>query len=105
MLFISEDMEKLMKIHPDDNVLVVKRMIQPGESVIIGGVSVDFDAAIALGHKIAATDIPKGTQIIKFGIPIGSATKDISLGEHVHLQNLKSDYLPTYTLDDEFIRH
>lgn len=98
-------MEKLMRIHPDDNVLVVKRTIEPGDVQIIDGVSVMFDCTIALGHKIAAKNIAKGTQIIKFGVPIGSATEDIPLGGHVHLHNLKSDYLPTYTLDDEFISH
>ena len=33
-------------------------------------------------------------------MPIGSATRDIEPGEHVHLHNMKSDYLPTYTLED-----
>ena len=27
------------------------------------------------------------------------ATRDIAAGEHVHLHNMKSDYLPTYTLE------
>jgi hypothetical protein len=57
-----------------------------------------------LGHKVASCAIPLGKQVIKFGIPIGSATEDIDLGDHVHLHNLKSDYIPTYTLDHEFIR-
>jgi len=30
-------------------------------------------------------------------VAIGSATRDIAVGEHVHLHNMKSDYLPTYT--------
>lgn len=98
-------MEKLMRIHPDDNVMVVKRTIEPGDVQIIGGTPVTFQRSIGLGHKIAATDIGKGTQVVKFGVPIGSATEDIPLGGHVHLHNLKSDYLPTYTLDNEFISH
>ena len=44
--------------------------------------------------------IPAGTKVVKFAAPIGSATCPIQPGEHVHLHNLKSDYLPTYTLDD-----
>ena len=97
-------MEKLMKIHPDDNVWVAKRRIDARESFFIEGVHVVSDVAIGLGHKIAATRILKGEKVIKFGIPIGSATEEIPLGGHVHLHNLKSDYLPTYTLHDEFIR-
>jgi hypothetical protein len=45
-----------------------------------------------------------GDKIIKFGVPIGSATKHIDIGEHIHLHNMKSDYLPTYTLSDEFVK-
>jgi hypothetical protein len=98
-------MEKVMKIHPADNVWVAKRRIDAGESIDLNGTSVATAVAIGLGHKIAATNILKGEKVIKFGIPIGSATEDIPLGGHVHLHNLKSDYLPTYTLHDEFIRH
>jgi hypothetical protein len=39
--------------------------------------------------------------VIKYGVSIGSATRDIELGELVHLHNMKSDYLPTYTLEKE----
>jgi hypothetical protein len=28
-------------------------------------------------------------------MPIGSATRDIAVGEHVHLHNMKSDYIDT----------
>ncbi|HRJ73596.1 MAG TPA: SAF domain-containing protein [Terrimicrobiaceae bacterium] len=44
-------------------------------------------------------DIRTGEKILKYGVPIGSATCDIAFGEHVHLHNMKSDYLPTYTLE------
>jgi hypothetical protein len=36
----------------------------------------------------------------KYGVPIGSVTKPIAAGEHVHVHNLASNYTPTYTLDD-----
>ena len=35
----------------------------------------------------------------RYGAPIGSASKDICAGEYVHIQNLDSDYLPSYTLE------
>jgi hypothetical protein len=98
-------MEKLMKIHPDDNVLVARRRIDVGEWVSVAGVPVRFEYAIGLGHKVAERGIAKGDKVVKFGIPIGSATEAIPQGGHVHLHNLKSDYLPTYTLNDEFIDH
>jgi hypothetical protein len=33
--------------------------------------------------------------VVKYGAPIGSATRDIGPGEYVHTHNVKSDYLPT----------
>ncbi len=42
------------------------------------------------GHKYAVRDIMQGEDIIKYGSPIGHATKDIKKGEHVHSHNLKT---------------
>jgi hypothetical protein len=97
-------MDKLMKINPADNVLVVKNNISPGDEEQVGNIKIIFDKVIGFGHKIAAKNISKGEKVIKFGVPIGSATEDIPIGSHVHLHNLKSDYISTYTLDNEFIK-
>ena len=51
------------------------------------------------GHKYARRPIKAGEQIIKYGNPIGHATADIAMGEHVHTHNVKtnlSDHI-TYT--------
>ncbi|WP_338602337.1 UxaA family hydrolase [Sulfolobus tengchongensis] len=46
---------------------------------------------IPLGHKIALKDIRQGEFVIKYGRPIGSAIRDIRMGEHVHVHNVKSN--------------
>lgn len=43
------------------------------------------------GHKYALVDIKKGENVIKYGSPIGHATCDIKVGEHVHTHNLKTN--------------
>ena len=43
------------------------------------------------GHKYALRDIAAGEDIIKYGMPIGHATAAISKGEHVHVQNVKTN--------------
>ncbi|WP_138478746.1 UxaA family hydrolase [Dyadobacter bucti] len=97
-------MDKLFKINPLDNVYVVRQTVEEGETMVIDGRVFTSKKTLGLGHKVAACAIPFGKQVIKFGIPIGSATEDIRFGDHVHLHNLKSDYIPTYTLDHEFIK-
>ncbi len=44
----------------------------------------------ATGHKVALCDIKAGEKVIKYGFPIGIAYKDISKGERVHTDNLKT---------------
>lgn len=43
------------------------------------------------GHKYALCDIKAGSNVIKYGNPIGHATADIKKGEHVHTHNLKTN--------------
>ena len=77
----------------------VTTTIEAGESILIDGRAVTVPSAIPTGHKMAVAPIPAGAKVIKYGAPIGSATRDIRPGEYVHTHNLASDYLPTYTLD------
>ncbi len=46
--------------------------------------------SLETGHKIALVDIEKGTDIIKYGYPIGFATEDIKKWESVHSHNMKT---------------
>ena len=43
------------------------------------------------GHKYALCDIAEGENIVKYGMPIGHATKPIAKGEHVHVHNVKTN--------------
>lgn len=95
-------MEKLIKINAADNVFVVRIRILPGERLMVNGTEILFNETLGLGHKIASCNIDKGQLIIKFGVPIGSATENIPAGTHIHLHNIKSNYIPTFKLD-EFI--
>jgi len=46
---------------------------------------------IQRGHKVALQDVAPGEAVVKFGVPIGHATRSISRGAWVHLHNLASD--------------
>lgn len=43
------------------------------------------------GHKYAHRKIACGENVIKYGQPIGHATRDIEPGEHVHTHNMKTN--------------
>ncbi len=86
-----------MQLAPPDNVLTVIATLEAGTTVEVNGQQVTIPHRLPLGHKVAARDLVVGEKIIKYGVPIGSATAPIRAGEHVHTHNIKSDYLPTYT--------
>jgi altronate dehydratase small subunit len=44
---------------------------------------------IPFGHKVAINPIKQGADVRKYGDIIGKATKDIVLGEHVHVHNIE----------------
>ena len=87
-----------MKLAPEDNVAVALRLLRAGEVLTLDGVDLRMDRDVAIGHKIAARGIAPGETIVKYNCPIGIATHAIAAGNYVHTHNVKSGYLPTYTL-------
>lgn len=92
---------RLLFLNPKDNVCTAIAPIPGGATLQISGNTVVTKENIPLGFKIAGCYIATHESVIKYGVSIGSATRDIDLGELVHLHNMKSDYLPTHTLEKE----
>ena len=97
----TDNDSRLLHLSPRDNVLVAVATIEAAEEMLVGGQRVRAAVKLPLGHKVATREIAMGEKIIKYGVPIGSATAPIPIGGHVHTHNLKSDYLPTYTLKEQ----
>jgi len=72
------------QVDPRDDVAAALRVIAAGETVL--GVTARQD--IPMGHKIALHDLAEGRPVLKFGFPIGHATRAIAAGEHVHIHNV-----------------
>jgi len=85
---------KAVIISPRDNVATAVANLQKGEEVELEVgekiFTVKLKAPISLGHKFSLSHIDKGSPIIKYGEVIGTATKSIELGEHVHIHNVAS---------------
>ena len=80
-------MPKFTRLKPKDNVLLALEAIGLGAD--LGGVL--SAQRVPSGHKIAASDIDKGSPVIKYGHIIGHASTDIAQGSWVHEHNL---YVP-----------
>ena len=83
---------------PKDNVgVVVVEGLRAGTEMM--GVITATDKTLALkasddipiGHKVALKSLKRGDTVIKYGEDIGRMTADAAAGEHVHVQNLKTN--------------
>lgn len=85
---------RCFKIQPTDNVATLLDDGVPGLLEILGANpgQLELREPVALGHKVATQDILPGQPIFKFGIAIGTATRDIRAGEWVHLHNCSSNF-------------
>jgi len=88
--------KKALLLHARDNCVVALMDIRKGDLVDYDGGDVVAVEDIALGHKLAIRAIPSGGKVYKYGAVIGSATVAIAPGDHVHTQNLTSDYITGY---------
>lgn len=87
-----------MRLAPQDNVAVALHPLPAGATVTCDGVALTLDRDVGIGHKVAVRAIAAGESIVKYQCPIGIATEPIAPGAYVHTHNVKSGYLPTYTL-------
>lgn len=72
----------------EDNVATAVRDLKAGEKISIDEQEINVIDPILFGHKIAIKNIVSGSEVKKYGEIIGKATKDISIGEHVHVHNV-----------------
>ena len=84
-------MTRVIHISEADNVAVALEPIGKGEELNVDGVKVTAVEPIPQGHKIALRDIKKGENIIKYGFPIGRATKPAPCGSWMHTHNVRTN--------------
>jgi galactarate dehydratase len=72
-----------IKMNDQDNVAIVANPggLPAGTPLTNGLVLKD---AVPQGHKVALTDLPAKSAVVRYGIPIGFAMKDIPAGSWVH---------------------
>lgn len=88
--------ERALVLDPRDNVatalcgLEAQAAVRPIGAADLAPVVVR--EPVALCHKFALHAIARGEAVIKYGQPIGFASRAIAVGEHVHTHNLTSAY-------------
>jgi altronate dehydratase len=83
-----------IRLSPQDNVATVLRAVAAGDrlGVACGGDKFEIRAeeAVPICHKISLSEIPVGSDVLKYGHSIGVVSALIRPGTHVHVHNLRS---------------
>lgn len=75
-------------LHSSDNVAVARLALPLGHAIRLPGRELVTRSAIPAGHKVAIKPIHTGEPVLRYGNVIGFATRDIEVGEHIHVHNL-----------------
>lgn len=80
-----------LKINPADNVAVAITPLKSGETITVDGQDIVLKTDIPAGHKVTLTDFNEGDNIIKYGYPIGHATKHVPQGSWISEKEIKTN--------------
>ncbi|QMU27088.1 UxaA family hydrolase [Adhaeribacter radiodurans] len=81
--------QSVLKVHPQDNVLVALRNLQKGEAVYYNNEEFFILDNVKAKHKFAATFIPKNGDVIMYGVLVGKAEMDLPKGAVLTTGNIK----------------
>ena len=87
--------QKVLKIHPSDNVLVALTDLKKDEEVHYDGSIFLLKENVEAKHKFFETDMPNGSQIFMYGVIVGTTQQDVQAGAWMNVNNVKhatSDY-------------
>ncbi len=87
-------MENVIRIHPDDNVLVALRDLNELETIVKDGNAYQLFERIPAKHKFFSCDLQKGERVIMYGVTIGIVKSDVRVGYRVSIENTKHDAEP-----------
>ncbi|MBK4735358.1 UxaA family hydrolase [Noviherbaspirillum pedocola] len=81
-----QTLSPVIRLHPNDDVVIARRQLLPGTRIDTEGVTVA--SLIPAGHKMATRRLDSGQPVKRYDQVIGTASRDIEPGQHVHTQNL-----------------
>jgi altronate hydrolase len=81
--------QKVLKVHPKDNVLVALTDLKQGDVIEYDGTSYTLQEDVKAKHKFFTTDLKKGDKIIMYGVLVGTAQKDVPKGGWMSTENTK----------------
>lgn len=82
-------MQRVLKVHPNDNVLVALKNLAKGEKIIYNGEEYILQDAIPAKHKFFTHEMNEGDKVIMYGVLVGKAQHTIPAGGLMTPENVK----------------
>lgn len=79
---------KVLKVHPSDNIIVALQDFSAGDEVVFNGQNYQLLENIPIKHKFAEKDFEAGETITMYGVTIGKALRPILKGTRISLENV-----------------
>ncbi|HEV7333619.1 MAG TPA: altronate dehydratase family protein [Flavisolibacter sp.] len=79
--------EKILKVHPADNVLVALQDLPQGETVSFHGDSITLKEPIPGKHKFFTHDMSKDEKVIMYGVTVGTIQQPVQKGSRMTIDN------------------
>ncbi len=95
-------MNKVLKVHPDDNVIVALTDLAKGEELALSGDTYILTEDIAAKHKFAARDFAPGDEIQMYGVLVGKAQNEIKRGSWLNVFNTKHAASPLTVRESDY---
>lgn len=92
----------VIKMHPNDNVLVALTDLAKGETVTFEGQSYILADTIKAKHKFYTADLKQGSEITMYGVLVGKVQSDVAKGSLMTTDNLKHAAEPYQYRDVDF---
>lgn len=80
---------RVLKVHPSDNLIVALDDLKKNELIGFEGVEYLLKSDIPAKHKFAQVDFKAGDEIYMYGVLVGKAQQDIPAGEWINVFNVK----------------
>lgn len=77
-----------LQLHEQDNVLVARQDLSQGSQLKWKDIEIELQEDIPAKHKFAIEPLPKGAQVIMYGVLVGKTTKAIPAGGLISTENL-----------------
>jgi altronate hydrolase len=82
---------KVLKVHPSDNLIVALQTLEKFEEVVLDGEEYILPNAIEAKHKFVIHDLHIGDTVTMYGVRVGKAIQKIKRGEQITTFNLKHE--------------